>query len=263
MGAPPSIAPSLARKKRGVGTNEPVNDSKDKIRSTSYPYGTEAEPGNPTVVPQDVLERFHFTFLIRHPRYSIPSYYRCTVPPLDKVTGFYDYMPSEAGYHELRRVFDYLCSVGQVSVGDLAQEVGKVNGDSYETNDIQNKKVDVCVIDADDLLDQPNEVVEAFCRNVGIDFDEKMLNWDTEKDHQQAKMAFQKWPGFHDDAINSRNLRPRDHKKHTKSNEEEEAEWREKFGTDGAKIIRQSVNANLDDYEYLKRFALIVPQTQR
>jgi hypothetical protein len=36
-----------------------------------------------------------------------------------------------------------------------------------------------------------------------------MLNWDTEEDHQRAKAAFEKWRGFHEDAINSTSLRPR------------------------------------------------------
>jgi hypothetical protein len=36
-----------------------------------------------------------------------------------------------------------------------------------------------------------------------------MLNWDNEVDQENAKMAFEKWPGFHDDAIDSTELRPR------------------------------------------------------
>ena len=48
-------------------------------------------------------------------------------------------------------------------------------------------------------------------------------------------------------------------KKIAKSTDEEDAEWREKFGDEGAKIIRETVNANVDDFEYLKQFALKVP----
>jgi len=35
------------------------------------------------------------------------------------------------------------------------------------------------------------------------------LTWDSEEDHQRAKDAFEKWKGFHDDAINSTSLKPR------------------------------------------------------
>ena len=45
-------------------------------------------------------------------------------------------------------------------------------------------------------------------------------------------------------------------KKKAKSDEEEDREWLEKFGAEGAKVIRQTVNANVSDYEYLKQFAL-------
>ena len=71
--------------------------------------------------------------------------------------------------------------------------------------------VDICVIDADDLLDNPNGIIEAYCKSVGLEYDPKMLDWDTEKDHQQAKDAFEKWKGFHDDAMHSSSLKPRLH----------------------------------------------------
>ena len=45
-------------------------------------------------------------------------------------------------------------------------------------------------------------------------------------------------------------------KKKAKSNEEEDREWLEKFGAEGAQVIRDTVNANVSDYEYLKQFAL-------
>ena len=226
-GAPPSIAPSLARKERGVGTNEGYTDGvvgDDKGRP--YPYPTNAEPGNPTVIPQAILEGFHFTFLIRHPRYSVPSYYRCTVPPLDKVTGFFEYMPSEAGYDELRRFFDYLRSIDQVGPRIATGGNAEKRTDGKEiTNGITNgvtngdhgiaAGVEICVVDADDLLDNPTGIVEAFCHSVGIHYDQEMLTWDTEKDHQQAKDAFEKWTGFHEDAIDSKDLKPRLHVSHT------------------------------------------------
>ena len=43
-----------------------------------------------------------------------------------------------------------------------------------------------------------------------------------------------------------------------KTQEEEDMEWREKYGAEGAKVIRETVDANVGDYEYLKQFALRV-----
>lgn len=216
-GKPASIAPSLHTVKRGVGTSDDaspllkkaaeINGSEpgEPVTSTPpYPYATEAEPGNPSVVPAAILKQFHFAFLIRHPKHSIPSYYRCTIPPLDKVTGFYNFMPTEAGYDEQRRVFDYLRETGQIGPKIAGQQSNGANGHAEGA-------ADICVIDADDLLDNPDKVIETFCNSVGIEYSPGMLNWDNEEDHHHAKTAFEKWKGFHEDAIHSTELKPRTH----------------------------------------------------
>ncbi|KAF4974902.1 hypothetical protein FZEAL_8232 [Fusarium zealandicum] len=190
------------------------------------------EPGNPTVLPLEVLKQFQFTFLIRHPRRAIPSYYRCTVPPLDEVTGFYEFMPNEAGYEELVRFFDYLLEQGIVDKDNLV------------------------VVDADDLLDDPEKTIRLYCEKTGIDFKTEMLEWnDADKDH--ARDAFEKWNGFHNDAIKSSALRPRTHAQ-TTTTESEDKEWTTKFGAEAQKVIRKTVDDNVAHYEYLKQFALPV-----
>ncbi|KAF2203466.1 hypothetical protein GQ43DRAFT_447392 [Delitschia confertaspora ATCC 74209] len=255
---PATIAPSLVNYKRGVGTNTTaiLNGASVPVKSgPPYPYPTEGEAGNPTVIPADLLANFHFTFLIRHPRSSIPSYYRCTVPPLDKVTGFYNFMPSEAGYDELRRFFDYLRSIGQVGPRVAGQP--QTNG-ADGVSGSASEGVEICVIDADDMLDNPSGMIEAYCKSTGIKYEPEMLKWDNEEDHRVAKAAFEKWKGFHDDAINSTELKARAHKKAPKSDEELFKEWSEKYGEDGAQIIADTVKANIADYEYLKQFAIKV-----
>lgn len=144
------------------------------------------EPNNPTVVPLETLKQFQFTFLIRHPRRAIPSYYRCTVPPLDEVTGFYNFMPSEAGYEELVRLFDFLLEQGIIDKDNLV------------------------VVDADDLLDNPEKTIRQYCEKTGIDFKPEMLDWNDD-DKTRARVAFEKWNGFHNDAIKSSSLKPRTH----------------------------------------------------
>jgi len=210
-------------------------------------HGTQAEPGNPTVIPADLLATYHFTFLIRHPRHSIPSYYRCTIPPLDALTGFYQFRPDEAGYAELRGLFDYLRSVGQIGprlAGQAEAHGGEGGG------------VEICVIDADDLLDNPSGVIEAFCKSTGIAYEPEMLVWDTEEDQARAKEAFAKWKGFHEDALDSDRLRARSHKKPAKSDEELFEEWRRTYGDEAARVIRNTVAENVEHYEHLKQFAI-------
>lgn len=36
-----------------------------------------------------------------------------------------------------------------------------------------------------------------------------MLKWDSQEDQERAVEAFEKWNGFHDDAIGSTELKPR------------------------------------------------------
>lgn len=259
---PASIAPSLLRVKRGVGTNgdshkangvngangangtantnghsaapnghtNGVNGASNGTNGTAngvnghhemnghtngatngaskepYPYDTPTEPGNPTVMPRELQEQFHWAFLIRDPHYSVPSYLRCTIPPLDEVTGFHNYDPLEAGYDELRRHFDYLRDNGLV--GPLVATRPDLNAEG----DVQAATgVEVCVIDADDMLDQPAKTIEAFCNSVGLPYRPEMLTWDTEEEHAVARNAFEKWRGFHNDAIESKALVQRAH----------------------------------------------------
>lgn len=44
--------------------------------------------------------------------------------------------------------------------------------------------------------------------------------------------------------------------KKAKSVKDEDLEWVEKYGEEGAKIIRKTVEANMEDYEYLKQYAI-------
>ncbi|MCJ1393035.1 hypothetical protein MMC18_005907 [Xylographa bjoerkii] len=193
----------------------------------------DTKTSNPAVVPSSVLSKFQFTFLIRDPRTAISSLYRCTVPPLNEKTGMYMFLTSEVGYREMRLLLDYL----------------------YQ--DDAQRKDQVCLVDADDLLDDPTGIVKAYCERVGLPFSEDMLRWGSDENQARAKKAFAKYYGYHEDAIESTGLKPRPHPgKHYGSTEEENKKWRSKYGEDGARKIREVVDANIADYEYLKQFAL-------
>lgn len=157
-----------------------------KTTEVAPSLGGKEEPGNPTVVPLDMLKTFHFTFLIRHPRRSIPSYFRCTMPPLSEKTGWDNVLASEAGYEELHRMFDYLIEEGIVD------------------------KTRLTVLDADDMLNNPEGAIRAYCEKTDIDFSPSMLKWNDE-DRDYAADYFAKWNGWHDDALNNTELKARTH----------------------------------------------------
>lgn len=224
------------------------------------PTDANAEEENPTVMPTEMLRGFHWTFLIRHPRRSIPSYYRCTIPPLSELTGFDEFMPSEAGYDELRRLFDYLLDqgiIGPAKAGDEAPLDEALNDTSSEQGGARDR-CSITVIDADDLLNSPEAILKTYCKEVGIDYSPSMLQWGDEENQQYAAKAFEKWYGFHHDAIDSTCLRPRAGHHKVPTVEAENEEWRKKFGDAAARVIRETVDANVADYEYLKSFAIKV-----
>lgn len=53
-------------------------------------------------------------------------------------------------------------------------------------------------------------------------------------------------------------LVPSEKKKSPKTDDELYAEWVDRFGEEGAKIIKETVENNVADYEYLKQFAMKV-----
>lgn len=218
--------------------------------SIASSFGGASEPGNPTVLPEDVLRTFHFTFLIRHPRRSVPSYWRCTVPPRRDTTGWLYYDPAEAGYLELVKLFDFLMDRGIIT------------------------KDNVTVVDADDILDNPEGIIRQYCERTDIPFSPDMLQW-SEDDDKHAKILFEKWNGWHDDALQTSCLHARTHRQVSRTptwikdiacsliwyqksvtEETENEEWAEKYGADAQKAIRKTVDENIPHYEYLKQFRI-------
>ncbi|KAI0969383.1 hypothetical protein F4678DRAFT_172966 [Xylaria arbuscula] len=257
----PETAPSLRKHTNGASANceNSVNGHQsNSVNGHSHTNGVNGASngvdkhqrqgsdvtGNPTVIPLEFLKKFHWTFLIRHPRRGIPSYVRCCSPPLSETTGWDHFMPSEAGYVELRRLFDYLREQGLVGSSVAGEEKTGEN------------EVSITVLDADELLDQPEEAIRAFCRDTDIPFSKDMLQWDDEENQAYVAEAFAKWNGWHNDAINSKGLTARTHAKKYVTEESENEEWRQKYGEKGQKIIRASVEENTPHYEYLKSFAL-------
>lgn len=172
-GETPYLAPSLSSQENWVRNGTAANREQCNLR-------------NPSVIPRELLSEFHFTFLIRNPRQSIPSLYECSIPPKSFATGWHGFKSSDAGYKELRRLFDYLL---------CTRQIGPSSGN------------EICVVDAEDLLAHPEETIERFCSSVGITFDRGSLQWGTEKDQQRARDLFKNWAPFHDVALQSTSLK--------------------------------------------------------
>ena len=94
------------------------------------------------------LDNFTHTFLIRRPERSVYSLYKKST----KLSNSYgDFDPKEAGFHELYDLYGYVRSkMGYTPV----------------------------VVDADDLLDDPEGMMKAYCTAIGIQYEENMTTWE-------------------------------------------------------------------------------------
>ncbi|KAL8871954.1 MAG: hypothetical protein Q9198_007302 [Flavoplaca austrocitrina] len=178
------------------------------------------------------MESFKFVFLIRNPVAAIPSLYRCFIPPLSAQTGDTMLDPTELGYRELRILFDYLRDK---------------NG------------VVPLVIDADDLLADPEALLRPLCDDLKIPYSSSMLEWPAPEDRAFALSLFEKFAGYHEDALNSKSFIPKGNgKKHAGPQPKEKLNdiWKSRYGSEGMRIIRSAVDACRDDYEYLRPFRM-------
>ncbi|KAM0812441.1 putative Sulfotransferase domain-containing protein [Seiridium cardinale] len=206
---------------------------------------SDKDEGNPSVLPLAILQRFQWTFLIRHPQQSIPSLFRLSSTAAKREeTGWQYFLPSESGYYELRRMYDHLSRQGVIP--SLSPQ--SVDGEKQQG-------AHPCLIDAEDLLRQPEKVVKAYCGCIGLDYRPDMLQWDSNEDVDQAAQVFATWTAFHRDAIESRGLEARKPRP-SRSKEEVFDSWVTEFGEEGATLIQKTIKENLPHYLYLKQFAI-------
>jgi len=69
--------------------------------------------------------------------------------------------------------------------------------------------VEICVVDAEDLLDRPDAVVSAYCQSTGIAYDPDMLHWEKSRDQKRAASIINRWGFdiyFHKAALESKTI---------------------------------------------------------
>lgn len=192
---------------QGKGASRMYLDQ-DTLDSTHNNCHTDAKRlPNPTVVPRRLLARLHFTFLIRHPCLSIPSLYEISTPPVSNTTGWHGFHADDVGLSEMRQLFDYLVSAGIMGP--------KIAGSPPEGSKQQSEcgaeaTPEICVVDAEELLANPEKVCEEYCRSVGLAFDASMLRWNSAGDQERAERVFQKSRAQHTAALESASFKHSD-----------------------------------------------------
>ena len=171
-------------------TTELVTAREDGKRVFSKDMAQYIVSGDEVIVSLDNLKKMHHVFLIRSPKLACPSYYRCCVGDAATETNFSHYDPEEAGYRELRVLFDYIRQHG-------------LNGSNT-----------LVLIDAETLTSNPEATLKYVCGKIGLEWDPRMLSWKSGKVEE-----FSKWPGFHKDAENSTGFREKVNGNHERDDE--------------------------------------------
>ncbi|KAF0454379.1 branched-chain-amino-acid aminotransferase-like protein 1 [Gigaspora margarita] len=129
-----------------------------KDHATDFLYALE---GNP-LRSKETLSKFQHTFLIRNPEKSIKSYYKAAnstyndwnkadVPNLERIDLF---SSNKIGLEEPRILYDL--------IKDITGE-------------------NIALVDADDLVREPEKVLRKYCEMINVKFKKEMLEWKAEK----------------------------------------------------------------------------------
>ena len=137
--------------------------------------------GNYGILCHEGLSEFKHTFLIRNPKKVIRSLYRGIINSHETGWNFFD--PEEIGFRQLLELYEFVVK-------------------EFDSSPI--------VIDADDLLESPEEMMKKYCEGTGLVYQENMTTWEPGSVPEWDSCQFNGW---HDDVIRSTGLGKRVKKK--------------------------------------------------
>ena len=101
------------------------------------------------ILLEDALRNVKHTFLIRHPFKVVRSQFRASMNRKNVNWLYFD--PEEAGFRQLLELYEFVK---------------------------QHIHEEPVVVDADDLLEFPNETMQSYCQAVGLKYEEGMTSWE-------------------------------------------------------------------------------------
>lgn len=126
--------------------------------------------------PAYIPDNYIHAFLLRDPHKSVYSLYKMS---LNKdLTGWDHFEANEVGFKELYQMFRL-----------VTEQVGQ----------------EPIIIDADDLLKQPETTFRLFCEKVSLQFEDRMLNWE---DTPQDLAVFQEWMPWFEGVLTTNTFQP-------------------------------------------------------
>lgn len=118
---------------------------------------------------EEGLKNFKHTFMIRDPRKAVSSLFRLSTNP--ELAGWDYFDPEETGFKQLLELYEF-----------IDRHVHK----------------NPVVVDAEDLLKFPNEIMQSYCEAVSIPFDEHMTSWEAGPVSEWGPCT-----AWHDEVMNS------------------------------------------------------------
>lgn len=144
-------------------------------KNLAYYFAPHCLPRMASQIGENYAEVVH-SFIIRHPAKAIASLYSKSCVDNEK-TGYTHFDPAEAGFTAMGQILEH--------VEQLARGV--------------EGAPPIVIIDADDLLEDPEGIMAAYCDAVGLPFDRSMLSWQP----GPIKELESPWSGWTDDVVNS------------------------------------------------------------
>ncbi|CAH1775324.1 unnamed protein product [Owenia fusiformis] len=143
----------------------------DSVFIKDMAYYLAGKLDTPALLP----EGFMHTFLIRDPRRAIASLYKLSTKK--EVTGWDHFDAAEAGFKELEELYNL-----------VTKQLGQ----------------DAIVVDADDLIKYPDDVLKTYCKKTGLYYDPKMIDW---RDSPLDMSVFDEWMPWFEGALTSTSFR--------------------------------------------------------
>lgn len=115
------------------------------------------------------------------------------------------------------------------------------------------------IIDGADLLSNPQALISTLCQHLSLDPDGIQYTWPVVPREQWPKDLIMQ--GFFQDLLQSEGVRNRPRAASRSGAVDlgvKEKEWEEEFGKEVAGKMRQLVEEEMEDYEYLRKFCLVI-----
>ncbi|KAL9128786.1 MAG: hypothetical protein Q9217_002595 [Psora testacea] len=236
----------------GADHNYPALKAPQVVDKTVKPYAT-ASPTNPTLLPDRFLQALRPIILFRHPAKAIPSMFRAltkaNTPPDFSGPDF----PVSSSLHWEVLLFKWYKEQAAIAAGKIApagaeppHDLGTAATAAAITTDI----AEPLVIEADDLTNS-DFLVQKLCLKLDVDPAYVQYQWEAVPDAQKA-LQNASVKAFLSTLHSSTGIVRSEVRDVDLDLDREKEAWIREFGVEDGLAIARFVDANMEDYYFLR-----------